>query len=225
MNSLSHLLAEHPMYWVMTYGYWAVFFFVAIESSGIPAPGEAALVSVAAFAGATHQLDIYWIVAAAAAGAVVGDNLGYLAGRELGFPLLLRHGGAVGLNEGRLKLGQYLFDRYGGAIVFFGRFIAVLRAAAALLAGVNCMPWRRFLVFNAAGGISWALIFGFGAYAFGGAMIHKSGSISLVFLVLAVAILVAGFFFIKRQESRLIARAELALPGPLRDISGDGKSP
>jgi membrane protein DedA with SNARE-associated domain len=216
MSSLSHLLAEHPMYWVATYGYWAVFFFVAIESSGIPAPGEAALVSVAAFAGATHQLDIYWIVAAAAGGAVVGDNLGYLAGRKLGFPLLLRHGGAIGLNEGRLKLGQYLFDRYGGAIVFFGRFIAVLRAAAALLAGVNCMPWRRFLVFNAAGGISWALIFGFGGYVFGNTMLHKSGKISLVFLIVATIAVVVGFIAIARQEKRLIAKAELALPGPLR---------
>ena len=225
MSSLSHLLAEHPMYWVATYGYWAVFFFVAIESSGIPAPGEAALVSVAAFAGVTHELDIFWIVFAAAGGAVAGDNLGYLVGRRLGFPMLLRHGHKVGLTDGRLKLGQYLFGRYGGAIVFFGRFVAVLRAAAAVLAGANCMPWRRFLVFNAAGGIAWASIFGFGAYAFGGAMLHKSGSIGLVFLVLATAMVVAGFVFIRRQESRLIAQAELALPGPLRAVSGDGKSP
>jgi len=224
MSSLSHLLAEHPMYWVATYGYWAVFFFVAIESSGIPAPGEATLVSVAAFAGVTHQLDILWIVAAAAGGAVAGDNLGYMVGRRLGFPMLLRHGHKVGLTDGRLKLGQYLFGRYGGAIVFFGRFVAVLRAAA-VLAGANCMPWRRFLVFNAAGGIAWASIFGFGAYAFGGAMLHKSGSIGLVFLVLAAVMVVAGFVFIKRQESRLIAQAELALPGPLRDVSRDGKSP
>ena len=225
MVSLSHLLAEHPMYWVATYGYWAVFFFVAIESSGIPAPGETALVGVAAFAGVTHELDIFWIVFAAAGGAVAGDNLGYMVGRRLGFPMLLRHGRKVGLTDGRLKLGQYLFGRYGGAIVFFGRFVAVLRAAAAVLAGANCMPWRRFLVFNAAGGIAWAGIFGFGAYAFGGAMLHQSGLIGLVFLVLAAAMVVAGFVFIKRQESRLIAQAELALPGPLRAVSGDCKSP
>ena len=219
MSSLSHLLAEHPMYWVATYSYWAVFFFVAIESSGIPAPGETA------FAGVTHELDIFWIVFAAAGGAVAGDNLGYMVGRRLGFPMLLRHGRKVGLTDGRLKLGQYLFGRYGGAIVFFGRFVAVLRAAAAVLAGANCMPWRRFLVFNAAGGIAWAGIFGFGAYAFGGVMLHQSGLIGLVFLVLAAAMVVAGFVFIKRQESRLIAQAELALPGPLRAVSGDGKSP
>ena len=216
MSTLSHLLAEHPMHWVSQYGYWAVFFFVMIESTGIPAPGEAALVSVAAFAGVTHQLDIVWIVAAAAGGAIVGDNFGYLIGRKLGFPIVLKHGKAVGLNEGRLKLGQYLFGRYGGAIVFFGRFVAVLRAAAAILAGVNCMPWQRFVAFNAAGGIAWAALFGFGTYAFGAAMLHKSGKISLIFLAVALVLFVAGFILIARQEKRLIAKAELAMPGPLR---------
>jgi membrane protein DedA with SNARE-associated domain len=204
------------MHWVATYGYWAVFFFIMIESSGIPAPGEAALVSVAAFAGATHRLDIFWIVCAAAGGAIVGDNFGYLIGRKLGFPIVLRHGRSVGLNHGRLKLGQYLFGRYGGAIVFFGRFVAVLRAAAAVLAGVNCMPWRRFVMFNAVGGIVWAAVFGFGAYFFGGALLHKSGTLSLAFLVVAAVVFVVGAILVKRQEKRLIAKAELALPGPLR---------
>jgi membrane protein DedA with SNARE-associated domain len=216
MSTLSHLLSEHPMHWVSAYGYWAVFFFVMIESTGIPAPGEAALVSVAAFASVTHELDILWIVCAAAGGAIVGDNFGYLIGRKLGFPVLVRHGRSIGLTDGRLKLGQYLFGRYGGAIVFFGRFVAVLRAAAALLAGANCMHWRRFAVFNAAGGIVWAAAFGFGTYVFGGAMIHKSGTVSLVFLVVAIALFVAGFILVARQEKRLIAKAELALPGPLR---------
>jgi membrane protein DedA with SNARE-associated domain len=216
MDSLTHLLAEHPMHWVSTYGYWAVFFFIAIESCGIPAPGEAALVSVAAFAGATHRLDIGWIIFAAASGAVIGDNLGYAVGRRLGFPLLLKYGNRLGLTDGRLKLGQYLFGRYGGAIVFFGRFVAVLRAAAALLAGVNCMHWRRFLICNAAGGVIWALIFGFGGYVFGNSILHKSGKISLIFLIVATVFVVVGFIFIGRQEKRLIAKAELALPGPLR---------
>ena len=216
MSTLSHLLSEHPMHWVSRYGYWAVFFFVMIESIGIPAPGEAALVSVAAFAGVTHELEIVWIVCAAAGGAIVGDNFGYLVGRKLGFPVVLRHGQAIGLNEGRLKLGQYLFGRYGGAIVFFGRFVAVLRAAAAILAGVNCMKWQRFVMFNAAGGIMWAALFGFGTYAFGGAMLHTSGKIGLVFLIVAIVVFVVGFILVARQEKRLIAKAELALPGPLR---------
>lgn len=216
MSTLSHLLSEHPVHWVSVYGYWAVFFLVMIESAGVPAPGEATLVSVATFAGLTHRLDISWIVCAAAAGAIVGDNLGFLVGRKLGFPVVLRYGSRVGLNEGRLKLGQYLFGRYGGAIVFFGRFVAVLRALAAVLAGLNCMPWRRFALFNAAGGILWASLFGCGAYVFGSAVLHQSGTISLVFLVAAIIVFIAAFIVIRRQEKRLIAEAEMALPGPLR---------
>jgi membrane protein DedA with SNARE-associated domain len=216
MSALSRLLSEHPVYWVSAYGYWAVLFFVMIESIGIPAPGEAALISVAAFAGVTHQLDIFWIVSAAAGGAIIGASLGYVVGRKLGLPVLVRHGHAIGLSEGRLKLGHYLFGRYGGAIVFFGRFVPVLRAVIAILAGVNRMRWRRFVTVSAAGGIVWAAIFGFGAYAFGGAMLHKSGLISLALLVVAIAVFIAGFIWIGRQEKRLIAKAEIALPGPLR---------
>jgi membrane protein DedA with SNARE-associated domain len=216
MHEMARLLALHPMAWVGAYGYWAVFFFVAIESTGIPVPGEATLVSVAAFAGATHQLDVTWVIAAAAGGAVIGDNLGYLVGHTVGFPLLLRRGRAIGLTERRLKLGQYLFGRYGGAIVFFGRFVSVVRAVAAVLAGVNCMPWRRFLVCNASGGIVWAIVFGLGGYLFGGTILHKSGWISLIFFAVAAVAVVAAYLFIRSQEERLCDEAERALPGPLR---------
>lgn len=204
------------MSWVATYGYWAVFFFVAIESAGIPVPGEAMLVSVAAFAGATHRLDVSWVIVAAASGAMIGDNFGYLAGHKVGFPLLVRHGRTIGLTERRLKLGQYLFHRYGGAIVFLGRFVAVLRAAAAVLAGVNCMPWRRFLVCNAAGGILWATVFGLGGYLFGNTILHKSGWITLVFIAVAAVATVVACIFIRSHEDRLCDVAERALPGPLR---------
>src|SRR5262249_61800032 len=86
---------------------------------------------------------------------------------EIGFRLLVRYGNYVGLNEGRIKVGQYLFQRHGGKIVFFGRFIALLRVLAALLAGVNRMSWPRFFLFNAAGAIVWATAFGLGAYMLG----------------------------------------------------------
>src|SRR5262245_37516099 len=129
---------------------------------GVPLPGEYAADADAVYAGTTHKLDIFGVIAAAAAGAVIGDNIGYEIGRWVGFPLLVRHGPRIGLDERRLKLGQYLFLRYGGMIVFFGRFVALLRTLAALLAGVNRMPWPRFFFFNAAGGLISSSIFGFG---------------------------------------------------------------
>src|SRR5437868_3688184 len=126
---------------------------------GIPAPGETALVSAAIFAATTHRLDIGMVVAAAATGAILGDNIGYRLGRRFGYALLTRYGRFARIDAGRIRLGRFLFDRHGGKVVFFGRFVAVLRALAALLAGINRMDWRRFLFFNATGGLVWAAVF------------------------------------------------------------------
>src|SRR5579875_484024 len=134
-----HVAAQTISHLLSTYGYWAVLIFVAIESTGIPFPGETMLLAAAIYAGTTHHLQIWFVIAAAAAGAILGDNLGFWVGREGGFRLLRRFGRRVGLNERKLKLGMYLFRRHGGKVVFFGRFVAVLRAWAAFLAGTNCM--------------------------------------------------------------------------------------
>src|SRR5260370_20885951 len=97
------------------------------------------------YAGTTHQLAPVLIIAAAESFAILGDNLGFWVGREGGYRLLRRYGHLVRLNERKLKLGLYLFRRHGGKVVFFGRFVAVLRMWAAFLAGVNPKPGLRFL--------------------------------------------------------------------------------
>ncbi|HET7411065.1 MAG TPA: VTT domain-containing protein, partial [Pararhizobium sp.] len=117
----------------------------------------------------------------------------------------------IGLTEGRLKIGQYLFLRHGGKIVFFGRFLALLRTFAALLAGANRMEWLHFLAMNAAGGILWAVIFGGGAYLFGDRLEAVSGPISIGVLVAVVVGCVIGFFLIKRYERDLEKHARQAL--------------
>jgi len=154
-----------------TYGYWAVLIIVMIESAGIPCPGETMLLIAAGYAGAsnspTHSLSIVLVIAAAATGAIVGDNLGYWAGRQGGYRLLERYGKYILLNQRKLKLGQMLFARHGGKVVFFGRWLAVLRAWAAFLAGCNRMDARAFVAYNAAGGIAWATFFGMLAYILG----------------------------------------------------------
>ena len=128
---------------VQTYGLWLVFVLIMLESMGVPLPGETALVSAAIYAGTTHGIGIVPVVVVAAIAAMVGDNIGYLIGRTVGFSLLVRYGRYVHLDEGRLKVGHYLFLRHGGKIVFFGRFVALLRALAALLAGTNRMSGRN----------------------------------------------------------------------------------
>src|SRR6202011_3285994 len=133
------------------FGYAAVFAFVGIESLGIPFPGETMLISAALYAGATHNLNIAGVIVAAAAGAIIGDNIGFGIGHWGGYRLLLRYGRYIRLHEGRVKLARYLFQQHGGKVVFFGRFVSVLRTYAAFLAGTARMPWPRFLAFNASG--------------------------------------------------------------------------
>jgi len=206
-HELLHLLA--------TYGYWAVLVFIAIESTGIPFPGETMLLVAAIYAGATHRLSIPLVIVAAASGAILGDNLGFFIGREGGYRLLRRYGRYIRLDESKLKLGQYLFMKHGGKVVFFGRFVAVLRAWAAFLAGTNRMWWPSFLLFNALGGIVWATLYGLGGYFLGDSIHRLTGPVAIISIVLAALVIIASLLFIRRNEQRLEAEAERALPGPL----------
>jgi len=208
MTSFSPLIAQ--------YGYWIVAAAVGIESMGIPVPGETMLVTAAVYAGATHQLNIVLVIVTAAVGAIVGDNLGFVIGRRFGYPLLLRHGHLLGITASRLKLGQLLFLRHGGKIVFFGRFIAVLRALAAVLAGVNGMPWSRFLVFNASGAMAWAGGYGTVPYLLGEQVERFTKPVGIVIIVGAVAGGMLSIRFIDGHEVTLEAEAERMLAGPLR---------
>ena len=201
---------EHVHQLLATYGYWAVLVVVMMESAGIPVPGETILVSAAIYAGTTHKMQIEWVIAAAACGAIMGDNIGFWVGREFGRHVVDRFGSYVGLDERRMKLGQYLFDRHGGKIVFFGRFVAFLRAFAALLAGINRFPPLRFFAFNAAGGIVWASVFGLGGYVLGESIHRIAGPIGWFGLACAVIAAVIGWRFFKMHEERLLQQAEEA---------------
>jgi len=206
-NDLTHLLT--------TYGYLAVFLFVAIESIGIPFPGETMLVTAGVYAGTTHHLNIVIVIVAAAAGAIIGDNIGYGIGRAGGYRLLRRYGKYIRLEEPKLKLGQFLFRKHGAKVVFFGRFVSILRTFAAFLAGVNVMPWDRFLAFNAAGGVLWATIYGTAAYLLGGRIRTLSKPVDIVLAVIGIAAIAGIVVFLRFNERRLEQEAERAMPGPL----------
>ena len=200
---------------VSQYGYLAVLVLVGLESLGIPLPGETTLIAAAIYAGATHRLSIALVVAAAALGAVLGDNLGYLLGHWGGYPLLVRYGRYIRLDERKLKVARYVFDRYGAYVVFFGRFVSILRTYAAFLAGTARMRWPRFLAFNAAGGIVWAALYGIGAYLLGHEIERLSRSLTVVLAGVAVVAVAAGVWLLRRSFGELEARAEQAYPGPL----------
>ena len=213
--SMSFFQTDVP-HLISTYGYAAVAGIVALESMGIPFPGETTLIAAALVTGTTHDLNIWLVIAAAAGGAILGDNVGFWIGREFGFRLLLHYGRYVGLTDRRIKVGQFLFLHHGGKVVFFDRFVAILRTLAALLAGVNCMPWGSFLVFNASGGIVWAIFYGLGAYYLGEKIEQFAGPVAIAIGVTVSAFVVVSAFLIKRHEVELEARAEQAFPGPIR---------
>jgi membrane protein DedA with SNARE-associated domain len=202
-QQLTHLAA--------TYGYWAVLVLVAIESMGVPVPGETALLAASVYAGATHRLEILLVIGAAAGGAILGDNLGYLIGRLGGSRILRRYGRYVRLDERRLRLVRYLFQRHGGKLVFFGRFVGILRTWAAFLAGANHMPWRRFLVFNAAGSVVWAALMGLLGFAFGGTVLGMGGLVTVVSTAVTLSAMAAALLLVHRNERRLQREADRAL--------------
>lgn len=196
---------------VAVYGYLAVLVVVGLESTGVPLPGETMLLTAAIYAGTTHQLSIVGVITAAAAGAILGDNLGFVIGYWGGYRFLRRFGRYIRLNQPRLRLGRYLFRRHGGKVVFFGRFVSVLRIYAAFLAGTNHMPWARFLAFNAAGGIIWATLYGTGAYVLGNAIQNLSRRATIAFGVLALIAILLLLGFLRRNEARLQAEADRTL--------------
>ncbi len=173
------------------------------------------LIAAALYAGATHNLNIAGVVVAAAAGAIIGDNIGFGVGHWGGYRLLVRYGRYIRLHEGRVKLARYLFQRHGGKVVFFGRFVSVLRTYAAFLAGTARMPWPRFLAFNASGGIVWATLYGVGAYLAGDRINKLSRPVDLALAGVAVLVIVGLILLLRRKEAELTAKAEIAIPGPL----------
>jgi membrane protein DedA with SNARE-associated domain len=179
-----------------------------LESSGLPLPGETVLVCASIYAGTRQGLDIRLVVGTAACGAILGDNVGFWAGRRFGRKLLLKYGHLIRIDSRHLALGEYFFARYGGAIVFCGRFVAFLRVYAAILAGANRLPPLEFTIYNATGGLAWAAAFGLGGYALGKNIERLLGPLGWITLASAA---VGSYFlwsFYKSHENQLIAKVE-----------------
>ena len=200
-----------------TLGYPAVALFIMIESMGIPFPGETMLLLASFYAAVDQKLQIPIVIACAALGAIVGDNIGYLIGRSGGYALVRRFGRYVFLKPEHLERAEHFFRKHGDKTVFFGRFIAVLRAWAAFLAGVNRMPWHTFLIYNAAGGIVWSIIYGcLGFYAghllknnFGAVeQIAKTISWGGAALIVVIVIIIYVLLRVRRRRQRQAEAAE-----------------
>jgi membrane protein DedA with SNARE-associated domain len=184
-------------------GYPVLFLLVMAESSGLPVPGETSLISGALLA-SQGKLQIEFVIALAAAAAIVGDNIGYVIGRKGGRWLLERPGRFARQRHEVLERGEPFFERHGPKAVFFGRWILGLRVWASWLAGATRMPWHSFVFFNALGGISWAVSIGLLAYFVGSSVSNAITSFGIFGLVAAV-IAIGGFVLGHRRHRRNVA--------------------
>jgi len=169
-----------------------------VEASGVPLPGETALVTAAVLA-SQGELAIEAVIPIAAAAAIVGDNVGYLLGARLGRRFLERPGRTRETRMALLERGDRLFDRHGPKAVFFGRWVAGLRIWAAWLAGMTTMPWRSFMLWNALGGIAWALWFGLLGYFGGEAAAHVVEKLGVGAAIAVGVLLVIAYFAFRRR--------------------------
>jgi membrane-associated protein len=172
---------------VETSGYPLLFLVVMAESSGVPLPGETALI-IGGVLASQGKLQIELVIACAACAAIIGDNIGYMIGRKGGRWLLERPGLFHRHRLQVLAMGEPFFERHGPKAVFLGRFVLGLRTWASWLAGANHMRWRSFFLWNALGGTCWAIGVGLVAYFLGnsaGGVIEKFGIFGLVGVLLA----------------------------------------
>jgi len=186
---------------VQDYGLFLLFLLIAMESAGIPLPGETALVAAGVLA-SRGDMNIVAVIAVAAVAAILGDNVGYWAGRLGGRKLLQRWGPLERYASRVLPWSERFFERHGGKTIFLARFIAVLRVTAAWLAGISRMQWWLFFLWNAAGGIVWAVAVGLVAFYAGHAAAAAIGRYGLIAGAAIVVLLVAGAFvfrFIRRR--------------------------
>jgi len=176
---------------VRHYGLIIVFITVGLETTGVPLPGETAIVAAGVLASQGH-FSIWSVVVVACAAAIIGDNIGYWLGRKLGRGFLQRYGVVRRFSERVLPPAERFFRRHGGKSIFLARWFSGFRIAGAWIAGFAHMPWWRFFIWNALGGIAWATTVSLVSYYAGHAAADAIGRYGLIGgAVLAALVVVA----------------------------------
>lgn len=178
---------------------------IGLESMGIPSPGETALVAGAVLA-SQGKLNIGLVILIGIVSAIIGDNIGYLLGRKFGREVLEARGPFHERRKYFIAAGDKFFDKHGGKAVFLARWVALVRVAAAWLAGINHMPFKEFFFWNALGGITWAVTFGLVGYFAGQGGAHLLSEFGIAGAIVLVASAVVGFVWLRRRERQAAAR-------------------
>jgi membrane-associated protein len=194
LPGIFEILRDH----FVTHGYWTLAFTLLLENAGIPLPGETMLLFASFLAFRQQQLNLGLIILTGTVACTLGDNAGYWIGNRGGRPLLHRYQKLFWISDQKIRRGERVFEKYGPATVFFARFVFGLRVIAGPLAGVLCMPWRRFVMFNFLGAAAWVTVISCIGYFFGQHWQRLLRIVSHVNLaVLAVALCVAVFLWRK----------------------------
>jgi membrane protein DedA with SNARE-associated domain len=193
---------------------------VGLESMGIPSPGETALILAAVLA-SQGKLNILLVIVIGVTSAIVGDNIGYVLGRRLGREALSAPGPFQKHRVNALASGDRFFDKHGSKAVFLGRWVALVRIAAAWLAGINKMKFSHFFFWNALGGITWGTTIALVGYWGGQKLADAVSKYGLIAAIVAVAAIVAAYALIKlRERRRSAAGKEAATPGDAPAFDG-----
>lgn len=195
---------------IRTYGYAAIFVVIALENLGLPLSGEAILVTAAIYAGESQSLSIVAIISTAAVAALFGGIVCFFVGEYGERHWLHRYGRCVRLEERSLRLGRYLVRRYGGRMIFFARFVMFQPVPAGLLAGLNAMDRRRFVVFSGLGAMAWAGVYGAAAYLLGREFERLSATVGLMLGVLAIVVAGTMLWLLHRHRERFQQEADRA---------------
>jgi membrane protein DedA with SNARE-associated domain len=196
---------------------------IGLESMGVPSPGETALVAAAILA-SQGKLQIWLVIVIGIASAIIGDNTGYLLGRKIGREVLEAPGPFHRRRVTLIRSGDRFFTRHGGKAVFLARWVALVRVAAAWLAGINHMPFKTFFFWNALGGITWGITFGLVGYYGGHAAANVLGQVGIAGAVCFAVVIVVGLIVLRRRERREDEAAQARETAAAGEGSGEGEA-
>jgi len=190
LHGFDHLLEQ--------YGSLAVAIAILLEDFGLPTPGETLLIG-GAIAASAGKINIFALLGFSWAGAVIGDNIGYGIGRAGGHRLIVRYGGRIGITDERLRHVEKFFDRYGGWVIVFARFVVILRQLNGIVAGTLEMHWLHFTLLNALGAALWVGFWGILAYTLGKGVLvygHEFHAFRPLMIAIGLFVLVGGLFYL-----------------------------
>jgi membrane protein DedA with SNARE-associated domain len=204
---------HHLLRLLQSYTYPVLVALVLLESLGIPLPGEIALVTAAAFA-SLGRTSIVIVVILGAASAIVGGIIGYWIGVKGGLPLVVRYGGYVGIKKSHIERTHSFFEKNGAKTILVGRFVAVLRTWAAVVAGAAAMSFTQFVVYTTIGSVVWSIVFGSLGFYFGKdlPLLEKYIARSSFAVLIVGAAGIGLYYFLKRRKSKLAAGLESEVP-------------